>query len=104
MKVSTCPELFPCSEVVGWILPREDITKMILLNIDGQGYAAYIPVYMAQAYKLPTAQIYLIEKWLKEMDLDVFDYIRKMMFHGKQFHTILLENMKLQIYVPHISF
>ena len=32
MKVATRPELFPCSEVIGWILPRADLTMMILEN------------------------------------------------------------------------
>ena len=32
MKVAMRPELFPCSEVIGWILPREDVTRMILEN------------------------------------------------------------------------
>ena len=32
MKVATRPELFPCSEVIGWILPRENVTTMILEN------------------------------------------------------------------------
>ena len=32
MKVSRRPELFPCSEVIGWILPRADVTMMILEN------------------------------------------------------------------------
>ena len=30
MKVATRPELFPCSELIGWILPRADVTRMIL--------------------------------------------------------------------------
>ena len=34
MRVATRPELFPCSEVIGWILPRADVTTMILENID----------------------------------------------------------------------
>ena len=29
MKVATRPELFPCSEVIGWIFPRVDTTTMI---------------------------------------------------------------------------
>ena len=41
MKVATRPELFPCSEVIGWILPRVDVTTMILENTAKQGYAAY---------------------------------------------------------------
>ena len=32
MKVATRPELFPRSEVIGWILPRADVTTMILEN------------------------------------------------------------------------
>ena len=32
IKIATRPELFPCSEVIGWILPRADVTTMILEN------------------------------------------------------------------------
>ena len=32
MKVATSPKIFPCSEVIGWILPRPDMTTMILSN------------------------------------------------------------------------
>ena len=34
MKIATRPELFPCSEVIGWILPRADVTTMILEDIN----------------------------------------------------------------------
>ena len=39
MKVATRHEIFPCSEVIGWILPREDVTRMILTNTEEQFYA-----------------------------------------------------------------
>ena len=39
MKVAMKLELFPCSKVIGWILPRADVMKMILENIAKQGYA-----------------------------------------------------------------
>ena len=32
MKVATRPELFPCSEVISWILPKVNVTIMILAN------------------------------------------------------------------------
>ena len=35
MKASTCPEIFPCSEVINWILPRIDVVKMILEDENG---------------------------------------------------------------------
>ena len=87
MKVATRPELFPCSELIGWILPRVDVTKMILENTKGQGYATYSPAYVAQAYKLPTPQIYLTEEWLKSLKLDVMDNMRKMMIPRKNFRN-----------------
>ena len=43
MKFATRPKLFPCLEVIGWILSRADVTTMILENVDKQGYAAYSP-------------------------------------------------------------
>ena len=59
MKVATRPELFPCSEVIGWILPRVDVTTMILENTSKKGYAAYIPAYVSMDYHLPSTQVYL---------------------------------------------
>ena len=85
MKDSTHPEIFSCSEVINWILPKAVVTKMIFSNVDGQGFSTYILSYLSQACKIPTPHIYLIEKWLKELDLDIFDYVRRMMAHGKQF-------------------
>ena len=35
IKTSTCPKLFPCSEVIGWILPRVYVSNMILANGNG---------------------------------------------------------------------
>ena len=32
MKVETRPKLFPCSDVIEWILPRADVITMILTN------------------------------------------------------------------------
>ena len=34
MKIAMRPQLFPCSEVIGWILPRADVTTMILENVN----------------------------------------------------------------------
>ena len=55
MRVATILEIFLYSEVIGWILPREDVTTMILANIYKQGYAAYSPGYVSLAYHLPEA-------------------------------------------------
>ena len=34
MKITTRLELFPCFEVIGWILSRADVTTMILENVE----------------------------------------------------------------------
>ena len=75
MKASNRPNIFPCVEVIGQMLPKADITKRILLNSEGQGFATYFLAYVAQACKLPTPQIYLIEKWLKELYLDIVENV-----------------------------
>ena len=77
MKVATRPELFPCSEVIGQILPREDVATMILENTAKQGYGAYIPAYVSMAYHLPTPQVYLTESWLKEIAMDLVEAVKK---------------------------
>ena len=87
MKISTRPKLFPCSEVIGWILPRADVTTMILENVDKQGYAAYSPGYVALAYHLPEAQIYLTEDWLKSIRMDLVETLKRMLMPGKNFRT-----------------
>ena len=73
MKIATRPELFPCSEVIGWILPRADVTTMILENIEKQGYATYSPGYVALAYHLPEAQVFLFDDWLRNIRMDLLE-------------------------------
>ena len=52
MKEATRIELFPCSEVIGWILTREDVTRIILENTTKKGYATYSPTYVSMEYHL----------------------------------------------------
>ena len=79
MKVATRPELFPCSEVIGWILPRADVTTMILENVERQVYAAYSPRYVALAYHLLEAQVFLSDGWLNNIRMDLVETLKKML-------------------------
>ena len=36
MNMATRPELFHCSEVIGWIVPRAYVTRMISANTEGR--------------------------------------------------------------------
>ena len=87
MKVATRPKLFPCSEVIGWILPKIDVTRMILTNTAKQGYATYNHAYVSMAYHLPSPQVYLMESWIKEEGLDLVETVKRMMIPGKNFRT-----------------
>ena len=87
MKIATRPELFPCSEVISWIIPKADVTTMILANTSKQGYATYSTGYVSLAYHLPPSQVYLTEDWLKEIKLDLVETVKRMMIPGKNFRT-----------------
>ena len=87
MKIATRIERFPCSEVIGWILPREDVTTMILENVDKQGYASYSPGYVALAYHLPEVQIFLSDDWLNNLRMDLIETLKRMLISGKHFRT-----------------
>ena len=60
---------------------------MILSNTEGQGYAIYIPAYVAMTYKLPNPQTYLTGGWLKDLNLDVLENVKRMIVPRKNFHT-----------------
>ena len=90
LKVATRLELFMCSEVIGWILPRAYVMRMILANTAKQGYATYIPAYVSMEYHLPSPQSYLMESWLKEVGLDLVVMVKRMMIPGKNFRTTYL--------------
>ena len=80
MKIATRPELFPCTEVMIWILPRADVTTMILENVDKQGYATYSPGYVALAYHLPEAQVFMSDDWLKTLEWTLLRHSKECCF------------------------
>ena len=90
MKIATRAELFPCSEVIGWILPRADVTTMILENANKQGYVAYSPGYVALAYHFLEAQIFLTEDWLRNIRMDLVETLKRMLMLGRNFRTRLM--------------
>ena len=79
MKIATRPEFFPCSEVIGWILPRADVTTMIMENEDKQGYATYNLGYVALAYHLPEAQVFMSDDWLNNIRMDLVETLKIML-------------------------
>ena len=60
---------------------------MILDNIEAQSYADYSPSYIAMAYKWPAPQNYLTKGWLKDLNIDVVETVKRMMIPGNNFCT-----------------
>ena len=56
-KVSTRLEMFPCAEVIGWILPRVDLAGKLMNNVEGKGFSSITPGFITKAYSLPTSEI-----------------------------------------------
>ena len=52
---------------------------MILENVERQGYAAYSPGYVALAYHLPEAQVFLSDDWLNNIRMDLVETLKKML-------------------------
>ena len=55
MRVATRLELFPCSEVINWILPKADVTTMILANTAKQSYGSNIQPCLCLTCISPTS-------------------------------------------------
>ena len=87
MKIATRLELFPCFEVIGWILPQADVTTTILENVEKQGYVAYSPGYVALDYHLQEAQVFMSDDWLKNIRMDLVETLKRMLLSGKHFKT-----------------
>ena len=64
-KVSTRPEMFPCAEVIGWILPRVDSTGKIMNNVEDKGSASFTPGFIAKAYNILKSDISMTNGWAK---------------------------------------
>ena len=56
-KIATRPELFPCVEVIGWLLPKIDTVGMIINDEEGKHIASFTPAFISKAYSLPEAEI-----------------------------------------------
>ena len=47
-KASTRPEMFPCAQVIGWILPKVDVAGKIMNNVEDKGFASSTPGFIAK--------------------------------------------------------
>ena len=48
-RIATRLEVFPCIEVIGWILPKIDMVGMIINDEEGKPVASFAPAFIAKS-------------------------------------------------------
>ena len=62
-----------------------DVATLVVKNTEKNVFSLFNPTYIAKYCKLPAPQDFMIDKWIKDLDMDVLDCAKKMMLSGKQF-------------------
>ena len=66
-KVATRPEIFPYAEVIGWMLPRIDITGMMMKDAANKGFASFALAFLSAAYNFPEKEVSMTTEWVKSL-------------------------------------
>ena len=80
-RAATRPELFPCAEVIGWILQHADAEGRVINDSGKVAIASFQPPYLAVAYKFPRVQQALTDEWLGQMNN--IEMAKKLLIAGK---------------------
>ena len=85
-KVATRLKIFPCSKVIGWILPQTNSSLKIISNIKGEAFASFTPTYITLDYKLPTAHVMMNNDWINGININPLECEKRMIMPGKKLH------------------
>ena len=100
-KIATKPEVFPCAEVIGWILPKIETVGMIINDEEGKPVASFALALISKAYSLPEVEISVTTDWVKSTKFDYTTTVKGMMTEGKTFrHKQLGEYEKTNLQTP----
>ena len=84
-KITTRPKVFPCAEVIGWILPKIETVGMIINDEEGNSIASFAPTFISKAYSLIEVEISVTTDWVKSLKFDYNITVKGMMTKGKTF-------------------
>ena len=88
-KISTRPNIFPCAEIIGWMLPKIDIVGMIINGVDGNLVASFAPAFISATYSLPKKEINVTREWVKSLKFDYTATTKMMVAKGKTFRQTI---------------
>ena len=78
-------EIFPCAEVIGWMLPKIDIVGMMINDEKVKPVAYFAPAFILAAYSLPEKEISVTTKWVKILKFDNTFIAKMVVAEGKTF-------------------
>ena len=84
-KIATRPEIFPCAEVIGWMLPKIDTVGMMINDEEGKLVASFAPAFISTAYSLPKTEISVTTEWVKSLKFDYIATTKMMVAKGNTF-------------------
>ena len=84
-KIATRLDIFPCAEIIGWMLPKIDPVGMIINDEEGKLVASFMPTFISVAYSLPEKEISVTTKWLRILKFDYTTTTKMMVAKGKTF-------------------
>ena len=84
-KIATRPEVFPCAEVIGWLLPKIDTVGMIINDEEGNPIASFTLAFISKVYSLLEGEISVTTNWVKSLKFDYTTTVKGMMTEVKTF-------------------
>ena len=84
-KIATIPKVFPCIDVIGWLLPKIDTVGMIINDEERKPVASFASTFISKAYSLPEVEINVTIYWVKKIKFDYTTIVKGMMTEGKTF-------------------
>ena len=85
MKASRIPELFPFSEVIGWVLSKADAKGVIMYNVEDRGYASFTPAFKAKSYNFLVSEVSMTNDSLNSLTINYIGCVKMMTMEGKSF-------------------
>ena len=98
-KIATRLDIFPCAEIIGWMLPKIDPVGMIINDEEGNLVAYFMPTFISVAYSLPEKEISVTTEWVRSLKFDYIATTKMMVAEGKTFrhkHSKEYETAHLQ--------
>jgi len=87
-RVAARPPVFPCADVISWIISRVKVDNRRVMAIDDeQVVGSFRPEYIEVYYKLPRSEVDFTNKWLEKQTHDVHATMKSWWVHTKRFRV-----------------